>query len=376
VLADLAGFTFVTRGKDYTVLDHPLVQARLHLPPDQSQQRPESQIVRSLYDCPEVPVGPEGVLCRVVVATHPAGKKKSKVGLTRSGVVYELFFTTLPQQGFTACDVVELYLHRGAFEPALADEDQEIDPDRWCSHAACGQECWQVVSQWVWNLRLELGHQLEPTSLRTTEFAPAISPVKEQAADSPALASGYGPPTTATSWKAGRFSGKDFAFQPNGTLCCPAGKTLYPTEQRTEDDGSLRVLYAARIGDCRMCPLREQCQWHGHQTAKPRRVSLLLHPLSVGVAPLLWRDWSRREHRRACMQLVRHQRVEVTLPQARLPPPEKQEGILSRAERAHSRLSFAQRLARNARAPTAPRPLITLNGVPDDFAAFLGMPAA
>jgi hypothetical protein len=55
-------------------------------------------------------------------------------------VVYELFFTTLPQQAFTASDVVELYLHRGAFEPVLADEDQEIDPDRWCSHTACGQE--------------------------------------------------------------------------------------------------------------------------------------------------------------------------------------------------------------------------------------------
>ncbi len=148
VLSDLAGFAFVTRGKDYTVLDHPLVQARLHLPPDQSQQRPESQVVRSLYDCPEVPVGSEGVSCRVVVATHPASNKKSPVGVTRSGVVYELFFTNLPQQAFTAADVVEVYLHRGAFEPQLADEDQEIDPDRWCSHSAWGQECWQIVAQW------------------------------------------------------------------------------------------------------------------------------------------------------------------------------------------------------------------------------------
>jgi hypothetical protein len=136
VLSDLAGFSYVTRGKEYGVLDHPLVQARLHLPPDQLQQRPESQVVRSLYDCPEIPVGPEGVLCRVVVATHPASKKKSSVGVTRTGVVYELFFTTLPQQAFTAADVVELYLHRGAFEPALFDEDREIDPDRWCSHSA------------------------------------------------------------------------------------------------------------------------------------------------------------------------------------------------------------------------------------------------
>ena len=126
VLTDLAGFAFVTRGKDYTVLDHPLVQARLHLPPDQFQQRPESLMVRSLYDCPEIPVGPEGVLCRVIVATHQASKKKSPVGVTRAGIVYELFFTNLPQRAFTAVDVVELYLHRGAFEPTLSDEDQKM----------------------------------------------------------------------------------------------------------------------------------------------------------------------------------------------------------------------------------------------------------
>ncbi len=91
-------------------------------------------------------MGSEGMSCRVVVATHPEGLQKSPVGITRSGIVYELFFTNLPRRAFTASDVVELYLHRGAFEPALADEDQEIDPDRWCSHAAWGQECWQLVS--------------------------------------------------------------------------------------------------------------------------------------------------------------------------------------------------------------------------------------
>jgi hypothetical protein len=40
---------------------------------------------------------------------------------------------------------VELYLHRGAFETVLSDEDQEQDPDRWCSHTACGQEFWQIL---------------------------------------------------------------------------------------------------------------------------------------------------------------------------------------------------------------------------------------
>jgi hypothetical protein len=373
VLADLAGFAFVMRGKDYTVLDHPLVQARLHLPPDQLQRRPESQVVRSRYDCPEVPVGSLGGQCRVVVATHPAGKQKSRVGVTRAGVVSELFFTTLPQRAVTASEVVEVYLHRGAFEPALADEDVEQDPDRWCSQSHSGQACWQIVSQWVWNLRLELGHQLKPPPTRITEFAAAITPVKEQATNSPALTSGYSPPATATCGKAGRFSGKDFAFQPDGTLRCPAGKTRHPTEQRTEHDGSRRVLYAARIGDCRVCPLREQCQWHGRKTTKPRRVSLLLHPLPVGSASLLWQDWSRRAHRRACRPLLHRQRVDVTLEPAWPPHPKASPPILSRARRAHYRLSFSERLARNARDTTACRPTITLFGVPDAFAAFLGL---
>ena len=107
--------------------------------------------MRELFDCPDVAVGPGGICCRVVVATHPVAEQKGRIGQTRKGVVYGLFFTTLPQAAFSTSDVVTLYLHRGAFEPVLADEDQEQDPDRWCSHSPAGQEAWQIVSQWVWN---------------------------------------------------------------------------------------------------------------------------------------------------------------------------------------------------------------------------------
>jgi hypothetical protein len=378
VLSDVAGFAFVTRGKEYSLLDHPLVQARLHLPPDQFQQRPESQMVRSLYDCPDVPVGPEGVRCRVVVATHPAGKKKSSVGVTRTAVVYELFFTNLPPQGFTARDVVELYLHRGAFEPTLADEDQEIDPDRWCSHTAWGQEAWCVVSQWVWNLRLELGHQLQPDPIRTTEFAPAIplAPLIPPLPPHAPLPSGYASPHIGVLWKAGRFSGQDFALQPDGTLQCPAKQTLRPHEQRREADGSLRLVYGASIRSCRSCSLREQCQWQGHATAKPRQVSVLLHPLRVGPAPVLWRDWSRKTHRRACIQLVRHQRLEMSLSPPAATSPPIADVILSRAQRARYRLGFQERLARNARSFTAGPVTIRMFGVPAAFAASLGLATA
>jgi hypothetical protein len=147
-------------------------------------------------------------------------------------------------------------------------------------------------------------------------------------------------------------------------------------ERRREADGSLRVVYAASIRSCRPCPLREQCQWQGSATAKPRQVSVLLHPLVVGSAPLLWRDWSRRHQRRACKQLLRSQRVEVQVEQGLSVGPDLAPAPLSRAQRAHYRLDFQERLVRNARVPTASRVTIQLFGVPEGFASSLGLATA
>jgi hypothetical protein len=351
VLGDLAGFCYVMRGKDYRVLDLPQVQSRLYLWKIQQFTRPESDLVRTLYDCPEVPVGPHGQRCRVVVATHPADARKSKVGLSRSGLVYELFFTRLPQSAFTAADVVALYLLSFAFEPLLSDEDQEQDPDRWCSHSAAGKPAWQIISQWGCFLRLECGHQLEPTPLRTTEFA---SPSPE-ASEGEAAPSGFACPEAGLPWKAGRFSGRDFVPQADGTL---------------------RVLFCARIRDCRDCHLREQCQWHGTTTKKPRRVSVLLRPLGIGAAPVPWKDWSRRHDRQVALQLCRSQRVEVQMEQTSQAAPATSPVILSRAQRAHARLSWDERLARNARPPEAARVKIKPFGIPAGFAASFGLVTA
>ncbi len=88
-------------------------------------------------------------------------------------------------------------------------------------------------------------------------FAPAISlskrPATSIASPTPTSASGYGPPASAQ--QAMRFTARS-------------------GEERA--DGSLRVVYAASIRDCRPCPLREQCQWEGHETRKPRQVSVRL----------------------------------------------------------------------------------------------------
>lgn len=76
------------------------------------------------------------------------------------------------------------------------------------------------------------------------------------------------------------------------------------------------------------------------------------------------------------MQLVRHQRIEVSLPPPAAASPRKAEVILSRAQRAHARLSWAERFARNARVPTASQVTIRLFGVPEGFAISLGLATA
>jgi len=147
-LADIvtSGLGLIARSKDYALLDLPEVKAALARPPVEVCTHPESGANRALFDCPQIALTPTGPRVRLIVAAHQASSSPPAIGVQREGMVYELFVTALASTSFTAKDVLDLYLHRGAFETVLADEDVEQDPDRWCSHSACGQEFWQILS--------------------------------------------------------------------------------------------------------------------------------------------------------------------------------------------------------------------------------------
>jgi hypothetical protein len=266
----------------------------------------------------------------------------------------------------------------------LSDEDKEQDPDRWCSHTAWGQEFWQVMSQWVWNLRLQLGHRLHPTPMCTTEFAPAQAVPQPVPVSNKPAAVAYGAPQWARAAQMGGFAGERFLPQPNGTLCCPAGQPLSAQEHRPERDGSVRMVYAARIGHCRVCPLREPCLGYGTATKKPRRVSAVLWPiqgpplppaasptLPPASQPILWGDWSRCQTRRQWMHLLRTQTVTLSCQQTSSATSSQAPGPFTRRQRAHYRLSWAQRLARNTSSLLSVH--LHLFGIPTAFAASLGL---
>jgi hypothetical protein len=76
------------------------------------------------------------------------------------------------------------------------------------------------------------------------------------------------------------------------------------------------------------------------------------------------------------VKLLRHQRVNVELAETAPPAQSPPIRLISRAERAHYRLSWAERLARNARSQAAPAVSIKLFGIPDAFATSLGLRSA
>jgi hypothetical protein len=448
------GPAVVVRGKAYHLLEQPAIQQRLKLSPDQVTVHPESGASRALYDCGQVQLAPTGPVMRMLLATHPASSSRPPIGKVRDQTVYEQFFTTLPFPAFTPADVLDLYLHRGSFETILSDEDEEQATDRWVSRTQWGQEFWQILNQWIWNLRLELGQHAQATTMRVTDPAysqvqepsppppdddpppdgtpppvspgaappsaetapidPAVSPPTPGAADETVTSqnaldwpTSYGPANWARPSFTHGFPGSVFTPQADGTLLCPAGHPLFAQERRPERNGSLRVLYAARIGHCRPCPLRDQCQESG-TTLKPRRVSAVFWPRTappaasfpagdapvsqadqaspppeqapasppVPAEPVRWGDWPRCQIRRTFVQLLRTQTVLICvgatemLVHAKPPSPP----LETRAARAHWRLSWEERLARNTRPPAAPSVEITLHGLPASFIQALDFP--
>ncbi len=119
----------------------------------------------------------------------------------------------------------------------LADEDIEEDPDRWCSYTACGQELWQIASQWVWNLRLSLGQAMQGVQVRAIEWAPPKEAPPVFIAEEPPPEA-YGPWQWAAAF--GRATGlicaEDFVLQEDGKLRCPAGASLWLSEVRQENE--------------------------------------------------------------------------------------------------------------------------------------------
>ena len=382
------GLGYLMRCADYRLLALPRVKEVLAGPPQDTFGQADTGTVREVFDIGFLDwTGKKGssarVTSRLLVTRRPlAPGQRPSVGVRVGEFALELFVTDRDEAGFSAKDLLGLYFARGGFEQTLSEEDREQDPDRWCSHNPAGQEAWQLLCQWVWNLRLRLGAAAKDLPVRRTLFAEA-EPAPLPAPEAPASPAPPVPGPEVAPDKgrgAGKFAGAAFRLRKDGALCCPAGKTLRPQE-RAQVGSRLRVRYAARAADCACCPLAPDCRGAHASTGSGRRVSVFFPApppssssprsasprIPLGPAPLLWVDLPATSLRNLCRRLVYAQKVLIPAPPplSSAPPP------LTRAQRAHRRLDWRSRLAKNAHPRRQAPWRVQLFGVPVGIAAYL-----
>lgn len=211
--------------------------------------------------------------------------------------------------------------------------------------------------------------------------------------------------------KDGRFAPSDFVLQADGTLCCPAGQSLRPGERKQKPSGTW-IRFEAKRRDCHHCPLVQPCRGSAGPHQIGRRVELreddlrrhttksdpskppstletsslrvpLLPVVTVAQqtevpawsSPLQWLDVDATRLRRELGSRLDRQRVQVqyqppTAVVAHVSSIRKQ----TRDQRAHRRLSWDERLARNARRIGQDHLLgIRIMGLPREIAEILGI---
>jgi hypothetical protein len=476
LLLEQGGPGYLMRCSDYRLLSAPQVKAALGHAPQRFAPL-DTGTEREVYEAgwvvwsSEIDEG-KTVSTRLVVAATPAPDKgEPKVGKRVGAHVYELFVTSVGPEALTASDVLSLYFGRGGFEQTLSEEDREIEPDRWVSGHPAGQELWQILAQWIWNLRLRLGAIAAPCTPRCTLWSEPWPPSTEPASSDIAQATPpgvstqpassdiagatvpgastepassdiaratapdavEGPPPASTEVGAALIAAgaseplvalgeaaactvspetapeatsvphqrwtptaplsttaPGFILQPDGTLLCPEHKVLRQAEVRRHS-----VRFQARHADCKACPRATHCLRPNASGRKGRRVDWPIvdlapvppptmpratppsmpratPPARPGQHPVSWIDLPATTLRRTLPSLLAQQHVEglpVTSAMPLAPRP------LSRDQRAHRRLRWDERLARNARPVSAPPIRLKLYGIPLPLAAYLGVPA-
>lgn len=174
------GEGFLVRCADYQLLDHPAVQAALAAGTTVEMIHPDSGMARHVFDAPEVvwssPKGGTRTVRLVITRTTFPATKKHRVGHRIANEVFELFVTDRPPSSLHAADIVAVYLHRGQFEAALAQDERELPVGHWASNSLQGQRLWHLLGQWVWNLRIWLGRRVDAAvpPCRRTDFTTAV----------------------------------------------------------------------------------------------------------------------------------------------------------------------------------------------------------
>lgn len=320
------GLGYLVRCCDYAILDDPALRAALAAGAIARVRHDDTGIERELFDvvyrwgslrAAEQPT-------RLVVARRRVAPGEAvAVGKLRDGWVYEFIATSEPAARWDAAQVFTLYQGRGAFERALGDEDRELPTDRWVSFHPQGEEFWQILCQWVANLRVrasararsvppsreplapeahawrgeavvltppaaatptaggEVGavpgaasHDAPTSPVPTASSPPPPEAPPPSVPPSPVPPSPDAPPPDATQ---ARLEAAGFRRVDARTVHCPTGVAMHSDERVASRTGP-RIRYAAPASQCARCPQSLACRGHTRPTGHGRRITLPVWP--------------------------------------------------------------------------------------------------
>jgi hypothetical protein len=412
---------YMTRCRAYHLLKDPMVKAVLAAEPQQQYLHPDSpEVTRDLFDIDCLDATRRGYLepmRLIVVRLIRFSKQKPSVGKCEGKYLYELFLTSLPASSFSAADVLSLYNGRGGFEQTLSEEDTEQDCDRWCSWQPDGQSFWQILSQWVWNWRIQAGWQSQSDSqVRQTLWSPALDTSETQDSSEnsskptlepnppaqtvdPNLAPPpkYGAMVAVPGWGQSRhkYSGKDFKVIDDEAIECPAGHRMEQQQVRYNRVGDMQLMFGVKATICRACPLIQHCHADRSTNTRGRRILVTrpklptppalkevpdiivkqsLSALRIGTQAVIWTDIPATQFRRRLKcNLERNQiAIEAISTESKAAAPSNR--LLTRHQRAHRRLSWEQRLKRNQLQSKELIWKVQLFGISPTLAQFLKCP--
>jgi hypothetical protein len=316
------GLGYLGRCVDYRCLYSPEVTAALQQGSPVSMRHVDSGVEREVFDVPEVLWSDADhkitVTVRLVVTRTRAREDGTlhRIGKRIGEWIYELFVTHFDPGAVDACEVVSLYLGRGAMESELAREDGESGIDRWVSDFTQGQELWQILCQFCSHARTQLGKQIVNRSVprtmiwevpRTPQLPiPVILERSSEATDASPVDSVDEPAVQGTASEVAivtvqsgsveradttvqlkRFQVEAFTRHVDGSVVCPQGHRMKLTERRACRSG-LRLRYEAPAKQCAVCPMAVPCRGPDPSPYSGRRVNLrVLSPSEPQQVPRL-----------------------------------------------------------------------------------------
>jgi len=206
------------------------------------------------------------VIVRLIASSFPATELSGR-GRLLDGYQVELFFTTLPADGWPAEDIVAAYFARGAQENRFAQEDRELGLGHTFSQNLAGQELACLIGLSLWNIRVTEGFLLAPPTIQPPSPSSPQALSSTSATDErtdplwprdPVLAKLLKP----LDWNPLLENRPAQRFNPkNGTLVCEDERPLHlsSVNEGPRADGKICVVFRRPRGGCEACESRPEC---------------------------------------------------------------------------------------------------------------------